>query len=117
MLLKRFPLADEVAHLPHQRLVPVDQLLRRIAVVIEAGRGHRRLELLDARLALGNAGLEIGDALLQGFGRALLFLSLRFEPLAVLPIVLWTLRLRARGLRLGGWELGVGSFDLGSLDP
>src|SRR5688572_31900654 len=99
MLLKRFPLADEVAHLPHQRLVPVDRLLRRITVVIEAGRGHRCLQLLDARLALGNADLEIGDALLQRFGRALLFLALRFDALPVLAIGLWTLRLRARSLR------------------
>src|SRR5688572_10831961 len=99
VFLQRFPLADEVAHLPHQRLVPVDQLLRRIAIVIEAGRGHRFLQLLDARLALGDADLEIGDALLQCFGRTLLFLALSLDALPVLTIVLWTQRLRVRSLR------------------
>src|SRR5687768_10577572 len=63
--------------------MPVDQLLRRVAVVVEARGRHHRLELLHPRLALGNARLEIGDALLQGFARALLLLPLCLDALAV----------------------------------
>ena len=35
-----FPLVHQVAHFPHERLVPVDQRTGSLAVCVEARRGH-----------------------------------------------------------------------------
>src|SRR5690606_11863087 len=94
VLLQRFPLAHEVADLPHERLVAIDGGLRRLAVVVEPGRGHGLLELLDLGLARGDARLEIGNALLQRFGRALLLAPLGLCRLPLLSFGLWLLVLR-----------------------
>src|SRR5262245_41906809 len=45
--LQFLPLVHQIAHLPHERLVPLDERLRRGAVVIEAWRGHRPFELAN----------------------------------------------------------------------
>jgi hypothetical protein len=70
-VLAGFPLSDQVAYFPHQRLVSVDGRLRRFvgrcrspASVIFASR------LLDVRFTLGDPRLEIGDTPLQRFARA-----------------------------------------------
>src|SRR5688572_7026755 len=117
MLLEGFPLADEVAHLPHQGLMAVDEFAGRLAVVVEAGRGHRRLQFLDARLTLGDAGLEVRDPLLKRFGRPLLFLALGLDALAVVAAGFG--RLRDFGLRATGcgrlWGFGLRATGCGRL--
>src|SRR5262245_20988558 len=54
----------------------VDHRLGGLVVLVEPGAGHRGLELLDLRLALGDAALEIGDALAQAVELALFLLAL-----------------------------------------
>src|SRR5688572_25682450 len=83
VFLERLPLAHQVADLPHQRLVLVDELLRGVAVVIEPRGGHRRLEFLDPGFAVGDPCFQLGDTLLQRLRGALLLLALHIEALAV----------------------------------
>ena len=52
-------------------LVAVDQRLGPLAIVVEAGRGHRRLDLLDGPLAFADPELELGDSGVQGVGGSL----------------------------------------------
>ena len=59
--LQFFPLVHQVADLPHQRLMAIDDGLRCGAVVVETGRRHRALDLANCLLAIGNARFEIVD--------------------------------------------------------
>ncbi len=59
--LQLFPLMHEIAHLPHQALVPVDNGLRRGPVRIEPLGRHGPLEFPNLLLDLCNAGFEPGD--------------------------------------------------------
>src|SRR5688572_30541335 len=87
----------------------VDELAGRLAVVVEPWVGHRCLQPLDSRLTLGDAGLQIRDALLQCFGRPLLFLALGLDSLALVAAGFG--RLRGSGLRAPGfgrlWGFGL----------
>ncbi len=58
-LCKLFPVMHELAELPHQGLVAVDERLRLVPIVIKAGGRHRRLDLFHRLLVLGDAGLEV----------------------------------------------------------
>ena len=49
-----------MADFPHQRLVPVDDRLRGGAIVVEAGRRHRLLDLANRRFAFGDLALQSG---------------------------------------------------------
>ena len=69
--MQQFPLMHQVADLPHQSLVTIDQRLGGRAIVVETRRGHRLLELADRRFAFGDARLELIDALLVGLRLAL----------------------------------------------
>ena len=71
VLLQGFPLSDQVADFPHQRLVSVDDRLRRFVIVVKTRLDHSGLELLDLRLTLSDASFEIGDAPLQRLACAL----------------------------------------------
>ena len=107
VILEPFPLADEVADLPHQCGVAVDRLLGFLAIVVEAWSGHRRFELLDVCFASGDARLELRDALPQRLGRFLLLAALGLVLLARFAGVF---RLWARGpslVRLGCWSLSL----------
>ena len=84
--LERFPLAHEVADLPHQGLVPVDHRLGGVAVFVEAGRRHGRLDLLDLAFAFGYPPLELADALLPGRLRALEAALVLGSPPAHVPV-------------------------------
>src|SRR5207247_7947610 len=99
--LERLPLRDQVPDLPHQRLMPVGHRFGGFEVVVEAGRGHRRFELLDLLFALGDARLEFGDALLKSIRRTLTLLPFR--------IVTFSFVARRRS-RPASRTLGVGSF-------
>ena len=68
-----FPLVHQVADLPHQRLVAVEDRLRGGPVVVEAGGGHRLFELLDRGFGFGNSRFERGEAIAAGLYRFLLF--------------------------------------------
>ena len=61
----------EVADLPHQRLVTIDQRLGSGAIVVEARRAHGLFELADRGFAFGDARFELIDALLVGLRGAL----------------------------------------------
>jgi len=80
--LQLFPLMHEVADLPHQGLMAVDERLRGGPIVVEAGRCHCCFDLPDRLLAFGNARFEVVDAraagvdgarVLAGFGVGALF--------------------------------------------
>jgi hypothetical protein len=60
--LKLFPLREQLPNLPHECLVAAHDGLSGFVVVIEAWRGHGSLDGLDGLLALGDAMLEIGQA-------------------------------------------------------
>ena len=60
--LEFLPLMHQIADLPHQRLVAVDDGLGRGAVVIEAGGGHGLFDIADLLLGRGDPGLEILDS-------------------------------------------------------
>jgi hypothetical protein len=66
----------QVADLPHQRLVAVEDRLRRGSVVVEAGGGHRLFELLNLGFGLGDSRFERGEAITPGLYRLLLFARL-----------------------------------------
>src|SRR5882762_12004764 len=130
MFLECFPLRDQVADFPHQRLVAIGEWPGRLEVFVETGRGHGRLELLDLRLALGNARFEVRDALLKGVDSALAlsplgFLALagfaRFRPGSGIRLAPSGVEgdPRSGGLRdllgFGFWDLGFGIFPRFSL--
>jgi hypothetical protein len=79
-MLKRFPLAHQIAHFPHQGLMTVDDRLCRLVVLVEARRGHRLLEVFDRLLAVGNPALQFVDPLAAGVGRFSFTPSLGFLP-------------------------------------
>ncbi len=58
----------QVAQLPHEGLVPIDDRLRLVAIFVEARLRHRGLDLFHQLLAFGNPRFEIGDFRLQLFG-------------------------------------------------
>jgi hypothetical protein len=68
-------LVHELAELPHQGLVAVDEGLRLVAIVVKTGRRHGGLDLLHGLLALCDLRFEIGDLRLDLF-RALIALAL-----------------------------------------
>jgi hypothetical protein len=51
----------EIADRPHERLMAIDDRLRRGAVLVESWRGHRALDVADGVLAVGDACLEVVD--------------------------------------------------------
>ena len=51
----------ELADLPHEGLVAVDQGLCLVAVIVKTRGRHGRLDLLHRLFALGNPGFEVGD--------------------------------------------------------
>ena len=63
--LQRLPLGHQLAGLPHQLLVLFGGLAGARPVVVEARRGHLRLELLDGLLLLGDPLLELAEAALH----------------------------------------------------
>src|SRR5688572_23884899 len=65
----------ELAELPHQGLMAIDERLGLVAIVVETGRRHRRLDLLHRLLVLCDLRFEVGDLRLD-FLRALLALAL-----------------------------------------
>jgi len=71
--LQFFPLVHQVANLPHQRLVAVENRLGGGPVVVETGGGHRLFEFLDRGFGFGNSRFERGDAIEAGLYRFLLF--------------------------------------------
>jgi len=79
MLLQGFPLGYQVADLPHQGLMAIDDLLRAFPVIVEASAGHPGFELFDQRFPFGNPTLEVGNPLLKGLG-----LAVPFAPLGLL---------------------------------
>src|SRR5687767_5191248 len=76
------PLAHQVADLPHEGLVLVDDRARRLVVLVKAGRAHDGLELFDRLLAVRDARLETVDALLPGIARFLVTARARLNALA-----------------------------------
>src|SRR5215207_4144406 len=54
-----FPLVHQLADLPHQRLVAINDRLSGVPLLVEPGRSHRRFELGDRALPIGNAGFEV----------------------------------------------------------
>ena len=81
--LQFFPAVHQMADFPHQPLVPVDDRLRGGAIVVEAGRRHRLLDLANRRFAFGDLALEPVD-----FGLALLCRSLTFARFGVLTLLI-----------------------------
>ncbi len=72
----------QVAELPHERLVAIDDRLGLVAVVIEPGSRHGGLDISHGLLALGDARLEVGNRLLPPFRRLIALFLLRRGPLA-----------------------------------
>src|SRR5262245_54852838 len=97
----------------------IDDLFGGVAVVVKARRGHHGFEVLDLGFPFGDAAFEVGDALLKGFGGALLLLPLGFLAFARFAVVrLWALGFGLLGswllaLGLGSWAW-LGSWLLGS---
>jgi hypothetical protein len=76
----------EVADLPHEALVAIDDRLGTGAILVKAGRGHLLLDLTDCRFGLGDAGFERRDPRLAR-PRGLLFPT-RFGIDALLFVVI-----------------------------
>ena len=113
MLLQRFPLGYQVADLPHQGLMAIDDLLRAFPVIVEASAGHPGFELFDQRFPFGNPTLEVGNPLLKGLCLAVLLAALGFLLLASFSVS--SLLSAVSGRRLG--DLGTwlfGSWVFGS---
>src|SRR5262245_20972708 len=72
---QHLPLAEQLADLPHQRLVLVDQRLAAIGAGVERGIGHAALEVLDGAFGVADAALELRDARFEGLP-CLVFLAL-----------------------------------------
>src|SRR6185436_1539131 len=90
----------QVADLPHERLMTIDDRLSCGAVLIEPRGRHRLLDLADGLLGLGNACFELFDlglAGLLGAGRAPRF---RIGPLLFFARRLGLLSCRRRLLLL-----------------
>src|SRR5262245_40184018 len=51
----------EIAHLPHQSLMSVDDCLRSSAVVVKTRRAHGLLDLANGALGVRNSGFELVD--------------------------------------------------------
>src|SRR5262245_4291913 len=84
----------QVADLPHQGLVLVDKGLRLGAILVEAGRRHRLLELLDRLLGLRDFALHDVDLRLFGLRRTLFLARLGVEAFFLLARNGRRLRLR-----------------------
>jgi hypothetical protein len=82
--LESLPLCHQIADLPHQCLVAIDDLLGRVTVVVEPGLRDGRFERLDLAFALRDPPLEVGNPALKRLGLALLLAALGFEALALL---------------------------------
>ena len=95
LLLERFPLPHQVSHFPHQGLMSIDYRLGRLVVVVEAGGGHLRLDLLDLGLFFRDACLELFDATTTHVLCLALLARLGLLALSVLIV-----RLPASGFRL-----------------
>ena len=65
----------QVAELPHERLMAIDQRLGLFAIVIEAGRRHGGFDFFHRLLAIGDPRFEIGNLSLK-FLRGLIALPL-----------------------------------------
>src|SRR5262245_13361356 len=63
----------QIANLPHQRLMLIDDRLRGAAVVVETWSRHLRLDLTDGLLGLSNTRFEILDARSSRRGSACAF--------------------------------------------
>ena len=85
MFLQGLPLAHQIPDLPHQRLMAIDHRLGGVRIVVEAGRGDCRLELLDLRLPVGDAPFQFRDSLVQCIGRTLLPFAVGIELLPLFP--------------------------------
>ena len=59
--LKHFPLMHQIADLPHQRLMLVDDRLGPGAILIEARRRHLLFDGSDGRFTLRDPRLELFD--------------------------------------------------------
>ena len=86
----------ELAELPHEGLMTINQRLGLIAVLVEPGGRHRRLDLLHRLLALGDSRFEVRDAGLGVLRRLLAFTLLRRLALALCVIGRWVIFLDAR---------------------
>ena len=56
----------QIADLPHQCLMAIDDRLCGSSVVVEARRRHRPLDLADGALAVGDLGFELIDSCAMG---------------------------------------------------
>jgi hypothetical protein len=84
MLLQGFPLGYQVADLPHQGLMAIDDLFRAFPVIVEAVARHPGLELFDQRFPFGNPTLEVGNPFLKRVCLAVPLAALGFLLLASL---------------------------------
>jgi hypothetical protein len=98
----------EVADLPHEALVAIDDRLGTGAILVKTGRGHLLLDLADCRFGLGDPGFERRDPRLAS-PRGLLFLS-RFGVDAFLFVVILMLLREREAFPSTG--LGTGSRAL-----
>jgi hypothetical protein len=103
----------EVADLPHEALVPIDDRLGTGAILIKAGCGHLLLDLADCRFGLGDAGFEGGDPRLAR-PRGLLFFS-RFGVDAFLFVVILLLLREREAFPSTGLGAGSRAMDGGFL--
>src|ERR671918_2848465 len=69
--LKRLPLVHQIADLPHEGLMAVDNRLGGRAIVVEAGSRHRLLQFPDRGFALGDSRFEVIDTRTMSLQRAL----------------------------------------------
>ena len=79
--LEGFPLVHEVANLPHQILVSVDEGLRCSAILVKPGRRHLLLELADRGFGFGDPRLERVDPLLPRLQLARFLARVRVDAL------------------------------------
>src|SRR3954465_11085519 len=79
-----FPLLHEVACLPHEGLVTIDNGLRCDAVFVEAWRGHLLFQLANRGFRLGNSRFQRVDPLLPRLELARLLSRLGVGPLLLL---------------------------------
>src|SRR5262249_48034941 len=97
----------EIAHLPHQSLMSVDDWLRSSAVVVKTRSAHGLFDLADGALGVRNSGFELVDSRTTclfeprappRFGvDAFLFLSTSSSNLVLVT-------LRSAGSRMGGGD-------------
>ena len=90
----------------------IDQRLCGGAIIIETGCGHRRFDVADRLLALGNAALEIIDARAAGFCRTRDSAGVRVLAFPLFAIRSATLK-ESRYITIGSATLNGSRYMLG----